>query len=352
MGKKVREEVPLTNSIDTPVLIDTLPSFLDNIAEAVSVNHIKPTANAFNNIATEHGGERARLTAYNHRHLIREYQLLRWVLIETLEEAMQVEKTAITIIHASIDEAIQQAATSFSLVQERLREQYMATLSHDMKTPLSSITMASGILLRQSQDPSVLKQASKIKHSANRLNQMIEDLLDLTSVNMNGRLKLKLEQCDVYEISEEVMDEIEFNAKNKRLILTGEKVQGLWDRSYLKRAIENLISNAIKYGDKDSSITIKISTTFGRMTWTIHNEGSPIPLEERECIFQVFRRAEAAKSGRAQGWGLGLPLVRAVCESHGGSIGVDSSSETGTTFIIDIPIDSSPYQQAPALPMM
>jgi signal transduction histidine kinase len=80
---------------------------------------------------------------------------------------------------------------------------------------------------------------------------------------------------------------------------------------------------------------------------SVHNEGESIPLHEQEMLFQAFRRAEAAKAGNKKGWGIGLALVRGVAEGHGGSIGLDSLPGTGTTFIIDIPIDARPFQQAP-----
>jgi signal transduction histidine kinase len=85
------------------------------------------------------------------------------------------------------------------------------------------------------------------------------------------------------------------------------------------------------------------------MLLSVHNEGEPIPLEQIECIFQVFRRAVAAKEGNKEGWGIGLPYVRNVAESHGGSVAVDSAAGRGTTFLIDIPTDSRPFQNAPTL---
>jgi signal transduction histidine kinase len=85
------------------------------------------------------------------------------------------------------------------------------------------------------------------------------------------------------------------------------------------------------------------------MILTVHNEGEPIPPEQTAYIFEVFRRAASAKDGKKEGWGIGLPYVRSVAESHGGSVAVDSSVDRGTTFTIDIPIDSRPYQDAPTL---
>jgi signal transduction histidine kinase len=85
------------------------------------------------------------------------------------------------------------------------------------------------------------------------------------------------------------------------------------------------------------------------MLLSVHNEGEPIPPEQIECIFQVFRRTVAAKEGNKEGWGIGLPYVRNVAESHGGSVAVDSAINRGTTFTIDIPLDSRAYQDAPTL---
>ena len=85
------------------------------------------------------------------------------------------------------------------------------------------------------------------------------------------------------------------------------------------------------------------------MLLTVHNDGDPIPPEQIEAVFQVFRRAEAAKEGERRGWGIGLPYVRSVAESHGGSVQLDSGAGRGTTLSIDVPADARPYQNAPIL---
>ena len=82
---------------------------------------------------------------------------------------------------------------------------------------------------------------------------------------------------------------------------------------------------------------------------SVHNEGTPIAAEEIEDIFQFYQRARAAAQGKKEGWGIGLTFIRAVAESHGGSVTVDSSLERGTTFLIDIPIDARPFPDAPTL---
>ena len=129
----------------------------------------------------------------------------------------------------------------------------------------------------------------------------------------------------------------------------GESVDGWWGRDAIKRALENLVGNAVKYGDPDKPIRFKVDATKGRVIMTVHNDGDPIPPEQTESVFQVFQRAKAVKEGNRQGWGIGLPYARSAAESHGGSIGVDSTKERGTTFLIDILIDSRPFQNAPTL---
>jgi signal transduction histidine kinase len=125
--------------------------------------------------------------------------------------------------------------------------------------------------------------------------------------------------------------------------------RGWWDREAIKRAIENLLSNAIKYGAPDTPIRMETESRDERVMLTVHNEGEPIPPEQIECIFQIFERAVAAKEANSKGWGIGLPYVRSVAESHGGSVMVDSAANRGTTFTINMPLDARPYQDAPTL---
>lgn len=129
--------------------------------------------------------------------------------------------------------------------------------------------------------------------------------------------------------------------------MIGSSIIGWWSPKDLSRAIDNLLSNALKYGDPSKTITVNITEYKERVTISVHNEGNPIPVAEQEAIFQVYRRAQAARQGRVQGWGIGLPLVRGIAESHGGSIDLESTKEFGTAFTISIPRDARPFVDAP-----
>lgn len=117
----------------------------------------------------------------------------------------------------------------------------------------------------------------------------------------------------------------------------------------MRRAIENLVNNAIKYGD-GGLVKIMAQQTRGRMMLTVHNEGQHIPKDRHNRIFEYLVRDDHSPS--AEGWGVGLPFVKAMAEAHGGSVTVDSSAQTGTTFLIDVPVDCRPYVEPVDMPIL
>jgi len=159
------------------------------------------------------------------------------------------------------------------------------------------------------------------------------------------RLALELASFDILEVVREV--QLDVASQGQRTEVVGPGVRGWWDRAALRRALENIVGNAAKYGKPGLPVRISVVEQHQRMVLSVHNHGDAIPPEEQECIFQMYRRAELARLGRQQGWGIGLPYVRAVAESHGGSVTLDSSDERGTTFTIDIPLDARPLLGAP-----
>lgn len=332
--------LPEAQQIHQPILINTLPVFYDNIAQAVTSDYPRQTASDGTSLAAEHGGERARMTAYSHQALISEYQMFRWAIFNVLErEAVRLSHTEYLTINASIDAGIREAVNGFTLVHNALRERFAAALTHDMRTPLSIAVTALEVSLL-TRDPSKA-QAMTVKalDSLKRMDSMIAELLHSMAFAGGHTMQLHQTQFDALELAKEVqIDAVAIHGP--RITVTGKSVVGWWGRSELKRAVENVISNAFKYGQPGSRVSVMVNEAYGRLLLSVHNEGRPIPVQEQECIFQMYRRAESTSENRSQGWGIGLPYVRTVAESHGGSVGVDSTLERGTTFLIDIPIDS------------
>ena len=346
---RVRQSVKEAEQLPHPILINTFPSFYRNIAEAITQSNPRVTGDEGNTVATEHGGERARLTNYNVYSVISEYQILRWTILDVLKaNDVHLDDEEIFVIHVSIDGSIREAVNAFALAQAMLRERFVAALTHDLRNPLSNAHIAAHLIERSSDLGKIKELANQITANLMRMDRMIQDLLDSARFQSGERLQLHLEEFDMQEVAREVCEQFT-TLHGARFQLISHSVRGWWDQEAIKRAMENLIGNALKYGAPATPVRIKIDVQNERMLLSVHNEGEPIPQEQIESIFQVFRRAGTAKKVSKEGWGIGLPYVRSVAESHGGSIAVDSAIYRGTTFIVDVPVDARPYQDAPTL---
>jgi signal transduction histidine kinase len=344
--QQLRASVDPARGLSHPLLIDTLPAFYDNIAAALSPGCARLSGVDGSTIATEHGGERARLTAYDYDTLVREYQLFRCAIFEVLyADGLQLSPQEVLAINGSIDVGIQQSLTAFSLVHAALRERFAAALTHDLRGPLGATSIALELIL-MADDPARMKSlAGRALDNVRRMDKMIQDLLHTMAFHSGARLDLEMSSFDILELASEV--QADAVSRGLGVELAGQALRGWWDRASLTRALENIVGNAAKYGRPGAPIRISVTSEHQRLLLSVHNQGDTIPPEEQECIFQLYRRAGTARSTHQQGWGIGLPYVRAVAESHGGSITLDSTAERGTTFTINIPVDARPLSGSP-----
>jgi signal transduction histidine kinase len=344
---RLRSIVPEAKRLTYPILINTFPDFYKRVVLAVSAGGVYKIDGDMS--ASEHGGERARLTNYNAQAIIGEYQLLRWAIFDVLKsKGIRLNLDEFTIVNAKIDLAIQQAVDAFALAEAAIRERLIAMVTHDLRNPLAAAITWTCLIEQVDDLAKIREMAMRVKNNLARVDAMITDMLDAAVFHSGERMTLRLEQCDLKALASQVCEQWE-NVHGPRFQLTCPNIVGVWDREALRRVIENLMSNAVKYGASGSTITLAIRAEHERMKLTVHNDGNSIPVGEMESIFQVFRRAVAAKNGDKQGWGIGLPYIRSVAEAHGGSVIADSHMDRGTTFGIDIPLDSTPYQSAPTL---
>jgi signal transduction histidine kinase len=250
-------------------------------------------------------------------------------------------------IATSIDSAIRESVTAFALIQSALREQFIAALTHDLRTPLSTVSVAAQVIEAKAPSDDIRKLAGRIVVNAQRIEAMTRDLLDCMVFEGGQHLPLNLEEFDLallaYEVAQQTMERSTVEVQ-----VEFESALGYWCRASLQRALENLLGNALKYSAAGTPVLVRVACRGQRVQLSVHNEGEPIPAEELESIFQVYRRARGGKCTK-DGWGVGLPYARRVAESHGGSIIVTSSAALGTTFLIDIPIDARPFSSAPVV---
>jgi len=343
--REVRARVDGARHLLRPVLTNMLPAFFDNIAEALSPDHPREQGSSCTSSASAHGGERARMTPFGPDQVVHEYQILRESIAVVAKGRVALGEREWSVIDRSINAATREAIRAFTRSHEELRHKVAAALSHDMRTPLSVVANGAQLLGMTSDWSRVRHVAARIQSNADRLEAMMAELLDALTFQGSARIPLHLTRFDILDLARETQEQYadagdNGNGSGIAVETAGEPVVGYWCRASLRRALENLINNAIKYGAR-GTVKVMARQTRGRLMLSVHNEGNPIPEEQHERIFDYLRREAGPLS--ATGWGIGLPFVKAVGESHGGSVSVDSSPELGTTFLIDIPVDCRPF---------
>lgn len=212
---------------------------------------------------------------------------------------------------------------------ERERELFVAAIGHDLRNPLTAIKAIADRLARGTPEPSEAKaSALKISATAERMARMISELLDFSRSQL-GALPLDRGRVDFAEVFREAVAEIEHAHPDHHVSL---KVHGVvtgdWDRERMLHVAQNLLTNAVKYGDREGPIRVELKGEGGHVTFSVHNQGPPIAPALLATIFDAFSRA----SPRGEGLGLGLHIVRRIVEAHGGAITVHSDEASGTTF--------------------
>lgn len=348
--ERVRDEVDSAGDLLRPTLRDALPKFLGLLADALSEDDSRGLIEAGSDLVREHAGERARETGFGPSQVIQEFQVLKEAVTARLEKEMCLSTIDYETIQKTFDQAKQEALMEFFLVHAELREQFMATLSHDLRNPIGVAKMGAEIIqdvAKEIQDTNtrndVIGLSNRIIVNMKRADRMIQNLLDASILRIGEKLPISISKCDLFSIAHDVVSELDEREK-PRIQIIGSPTIGYWDSEGLKRSLENLVKNSIKYGTEKTPITIQISKNNSRARLSVHNHGNPIADQDQKLIFHPFNRSRSAHSGTQQGWGLGLALVRAVSESLGGSTSVESSKNVGTTFVIELPIDSRVFQ--------
>lgn len=324
------------SSLPHSILIDTLPAFYDNLIEAVSPNYSRENATSGSTVARSHGDERAQLSSYSAVEIVLEYQMLDEAIVEAVTgESVYVSLSEWEIIRRSIHLGMLDALRQFTLSQVRLRERLAASLAHDMRNPLSGMLLRAQLLNGHKMPKKVRELARKIKENGDRLSFMLDELLDALAYGGGEKLPLHLSSFDLLAVAQDAGAQIN-ETKQARCDISGESIIGFWCANSIRRALDNLISNAIKYGD-GGLITIHTARWNDRVSLSVHNTGDSLPEDQVERLFEHLWRENL---GDSRGWGIGLSFVKKVAQSHGGSVTIDSAPGRGTTFTLDFPLDA------------
>lgn len=235
------------------------------------------------------------------------------------------------------------------IAEKKLREHFVIALSHDLRGPLATARMSAELLESNCQNTSeVLKFAEMISRNIDRADQMIRDLLDANQIKAGEKLSLYIEQCDLQKLVEETLadlstvygDRFQLNCSHSVKNFMSNSIVGYWSKNELRRVLENLCSNAVKYGDEKAPIKVRLIKTKFDCHIEVQNQGPLISEKDQIDLFDHHRRTKSAKAGSVKGWGLGLALVKGIAEAHGGVVAVESSEAAGTVFRVVIPLDS------------
>jgi signal transduction histidine kinase len=318
-----------------PVIIDTLPAFITRVAMALrGINDVE-FASKGSNVALAHGNERARFTNYSLTELLKEYQFLREILMDALRPSAPGEQEW-KVLHRSIDEAMGEAATSYVEVQNSFRDMLAASLTHDFRGPLQSASNYLELMRREPDDALRNAIARRISENLQRVGRMIAGLLDASRSNAGERLSLDPVDGELRPLLEEVIGDLEPRRRQLVQLQMPENIAVHWDIEKIRRAVHNLVENACKYSALHSTVTVRAIRTHDRVHIAVHNFGEPIAKEDQPMLFKAYRRTSGAQLSGKSGWGLGLTLVQAIAEAHGGTVAVESDRVNGTTFTIDL----------------
>jgi signal transduction histidine kinase len=371
---RVRERVSASSGHQRAALMNSMPLLLDAIARTlVQSTRGKPLTEGAKEIeiAREHGRQRVALGTYTLEQVIHEYEIIKEVLFEVMaREGAPVSAAMRALIVDALLLSLRKSAGEFhriessslnrevserteerdQLEREKLvRERFVSTLTHDMKTPLTAARVSAQLLGRRWGEPGVAeKLIGRIIESIDRADQMIQDLLDVNRVQAGEDLALNMSEHDLREIAQSTLEDLRVIHGHRFRLEAPESELGYWNRDALRRILENLCTNAVKYGHPLENIHVTLKPEPESVSITVLNHGEPISPEDQATLFEYHQRSKAAQFGEQRGWGLGLALVRGLTEAHGGRAEVESDPQGGTRFRIHLPRDA----RKPAGPRM
>ncbi|GHM98974.1 two-component sensor histidine kinase [Cytophagales bacterium WSM2-2] len=221
---------------------------------------------------------------------------------------------------------------------EAFRKEFIADVSHELKTPIFAAqgfvhTLLDGAVNDKNVRGKFLKKAAK---SLDGLDSLVQDLLTLSQIE-TGDIKMKFDRTDLFKLSEEVLDQFEEKAeqKNITLKLIPDKHSKIWvhaDEQRIEQVITNLVSNAINYTPDGGHVTVSFDVGKKNVTTFVTDTGEGIPPQHFHRIFERFYRVDKSRSREKGGTGLGLAIVKHILEGHSSKAEVESEVGKGSTF--------------------
>jgi len=347
--RQVRE-LPSARDIDLPTLTDHIPSLVDELVRELNANVDQTISEALaNEISEAHGLQRLQ-DSFDIEEVVAEYNILRGCIHNLADDNdINLQGKPFTIINRVFDHAIGSAvqayATQRALEVQRRREEYLSFVAHDLRTPLTAISLAGRvletILLGQNAGDEAFRMVKALRRNAQHLEKLVTKVLE-ENANLQTELGIKLEmrEFDLWPLVESLIHDLHPIAGTSSTCLINDVPEDLVvyaDASLLNRIFQNLIANALNYTPR-GQISIGAAETRDEDSvecWVSDN-GAGI---HAELIDKIFEKGESDQEN-LDGMGLGLAIVKTFTEAMGGHIKVTSKEGIGTTFRFSLPTRS------------
>ena len=223
---------------------------------------------------------------------------------------------------------------------DAVRRDFVANISHELKTPISALRTLSDAVSVAATDPQVVKFATMMNNEVERLSHLVQEIIDLSRLQDADPL-LDAITVDVEEAIDSAIDQCQFLADSRDIeIIRGTRTDAsvVGDRTHLIMAFHNLIENAINYSPDKTKVTVNTTVENSIVEITVVDQGVGIAESDIQRIFERFYRVDQARSRETGGTGLGLSIVKHVIAKHGGEVSVWSAAGVGSTFAIRLPL--------------
>jgi signal transduction histidine kinase len=240
----------------------------------------------------------------------------------------------------SIDQELAESVSHYTYEVARSKDLLLGILGHDLRNPVQSIMFSGEILRRGTLDKFQIKLVDQVVGGADRVNELINSLLDVTRSRFGAGPAITRSPMDLGLVGAQVVDELRVLDPTREILVDVlGNLKGTWDKPRVGQVFSNLIGNALQYGSHDAPVSISIRGDDQAVDIIVHNRGTPIPASALKTIFSPLKRLNSGDHSRDEfaNLGLGLFITAEAVEAHGGSIKVTSSDNEGTTFAVRLP---------------
>ena len=322
--------------------LNTSQTKSEQVEKSEGKSDAKTDSTAPDTAAQLHGADRAD-SGFDLKQMVSEYRALRasvirlWIVkagelgVDDIEDLMR--------FNEAIDQALAESTERYAQDIDGSKEMFIGILGHDLRTPLGAIMASAKAMAHVKATPETMsKAAAIILRSGQRMNALVNDLLDFTRSRLGGGIPVVRSHMDFEKLGRETVDELAAFHPDRHIQFdaTG-TLQGSWDEARLGQMLSNLIGNAIQHGAADSAINVTLRGSADEVVLRVQNRGPVIASDDLSRIFHPMHRVAHDAAAATHSLGLGLYIGERIVVSHGGQIAVESSEGQGTTFTIRLP---------------